>query len=47
MIDPKLQKLVDKIKAREAGAKTWLERNWEWLACGFAFVMGVIVGRLL
>lgn len=46
MIDPKLQKLIDKVKAREAGAKTWLERNWEWLACAFAFATGVIVGHL-
>jgi hypothetical protein len=48
MIDPKLQRMINKIKAREAGSKTWLERNRGWVACAFAFAFatGFMTGRL-
>jgi hypothetical protein len=47
MIDPKLQKLIDKLKANDAAEFAWLERNGAWLACMLSFVMGVVVGRLV
>lgn len=47
MIDPKLQKLIDKLKANEASEFAWLERNGAWLACLLSFVTGVVVGHLV
>jgi hypothetical protein len=46
LIDPKLKRIINKLKAREAGEKLWLERNWGWVACAFAFATGFITGRL-
>jgi hypothetical protein len=47
MIDPRFKKIIAQMKAREAGATTWLERNWSWIACALSFVTGLLVGRLL
>jgi hypothetical protein len=47
LIDPKLQKLIDRMKAKERSGLSWLERNWSWVACALSFATGLLVGRLL
>jgi hypothetical protein len=46
LIDPKIQKIIDKLRAKEAGERIWLERNWVWIAVILAAGIGYIVGRL-
>jgi hypothetical protein len=47
MDEPKLQKLIDEMKAKEASGKIWIERNWTWIACVLSFAIGFFVGRLI
>jgi hypothetical protein len=46
MDEPKLQRLINEMRAKEAPARLWLERNWIWMVVILSWVMGFIVGRL-
>jgi hypothetical protein len=43
---PKLEKLIAEMRAREAPTRLWLERNWTWMVVILSGVMGFLVGRL-
>jgi hypothetical protein len=46
LIDPKLKKLIDGMRAKERAGLSWIERNWGWVACILSFFIGFFVGRL-
>jgi hypothetical protein len=43
---PKLERLIAEMRAREAPTRLWLERNLAWIVGVMCFVMGLMVGRL-
>lgn len=46
MDEPKLQKLINEIKADEAVVKGWFEKWLNWIIAVGCFVLGAIVGHL-
>jgi hypothetical protein len=45
-MDPKLEKLLDEVKAKEAGGKLWLEKHLTWIVGALCFLMGMMVEHL-